>query len=128
MKIGSYIIGLIVLVTPLICTASDQVRILNVIYYSFDLQPIAGIPEKSLEEIGCKYTISSQDFEKSITDINEFSKKIKYNEYDIRAKVIINDKKSIIIDQNGYIKGNETKRIQKILFTSKLKRKLERCG
>lgn len=73
-----------------------------VYYFGFEIERITGIPEHQMEEYGCLYKISREDFEKSLlTDIGT-TKNLQYNKLDVRAKVLF-AKKHYFIDHSGVV-------------------------
>ena len=63
-----------------------------VYYFGFEIQRITGIPEHQMEDHGCLYKISREDFEKSLLTDTEATKNLQYEKLDVRAKVVFADK------------------------------------
>ena len=63
-----------------------------VYYFGFEIQRITGIPEHQMEDHGCLYKISREDFEKSLLTDKESIKNLHYEKLDIRAKIIFSDR------------------------------------
>jgi hypothetical protein len=63
-----------------------------VYYFGFEIQRITGIPEHQMEDHGCLYKISREDFEKSLLTDNESTKNLHYEKLDVRAKIIFSDR------------------------------------
>ena len=52
----------------------------GIVYYiGFEVELITGIPEHQIEEYGCLYKISREDFEKSLLADAEATKNLRYN-------------------------------------------------
>jgi hypothetical protein len=63
-----------------------------VYYFGFEIERITGIPEHQMEDHGCLYKISREDFEKSLLTDPEETKNLQYEKLDVRAKVVFADK------------------------------------
>ena len=63
-----------------------------VYYFGFEIERITGIPEHQMEDHGCLYKISREDFEKSLLTDKESIKNLHYEKLDIRAKIIFSDR------------------------------------
>ena len=63
-----------------------------VYYFGFEIERITGISEHQMEDHGCLYKISQEDFEKSLLTDKESIKNLHYEKLDIRAKIIFSDR------------------------------------
>jgi hypothetical protein len=63
-----------------------------VYYFGFEIERITGIPEHQMEDHGCLYKISREDFEKSLLTDKESTKNPHYEKLDVRAKIIFSDR------------------------------------
>jgi hypothetical protein len=63
-----------------------------VYYFGFEIERATGIPEHQMEDHGCLYKISREDFEKSLLTDKEAAKNLHYEKLDVRAKVIFPDR------------------------------------
>ena len=91
-----------------------------VYYFGFEIERITGIPEHQMEEYGCLYKISREDFEKSLLADTEATKNLRYNKLDVRAKVVF-AKKYYFVDRTGVVStGTGYALLDKKNFTSHL--------
>jgi hypothetical protein len=92
-----------------------------VYYFGFEVERITGIPENQIEQYGCKFSISRNDFEQSLLTAPDQVANIQYNKLDIRAKAIFLDKQ-YFIDRAGVVSdGQRYVLLNKVKFASHLK-------
>lgn len=66
-------------------------------YYGFDIERITGLLEQEIDEYGCRFEISKQDFDRAVLSRAPAQA---YNPNDVRAKVVFGSK-TIYIDKSG---------------------------
>jgi len=91
-----------------------------VYYFEFEIERITGIPEHQMEDHGCLYKISREDFEKSLLTDPETTKNIQYEKLDVRAKVVFADKYYFISRAGVVNTGKDYVLLDKKMFVSHL--------
>jgi len=75
--------------------------LVDVYHYGFDIDRITGILEGEIEVLGCKYKINISEFKKVLNLVE--IKNNRYNEFDVRSKVIFGQE-LYFIDREGFVK------------------------
>lgn len=90
-----------------------------VYYYGFEVDPIAGLQEKNIDEMGCKYRINTARFLRSLHAVPAGKE---YQKSNVRAKVVVSPTEIYYIDKLGVVRAGTRKfKIDTNLFAEYIK-------
>lgn len=89
-----------------------------VYYFGFDIERITGIPESQIEDYGCLFKITQNNFQESLSAAEGGA--TKYNKLDVRAKAVFGNKQ-YFLDRSGIVRtGDRYFSLNKKSFVSHL--------